>query len=126
MGSVRRRIGRATCVRVCRRSTPKRVHVRRKSVLRTQKLTAILASARAFADALGKGNAAAVASLWAADGQYGSGTSVGRPVIEESYAEFFKNNPDAMHSDKRRPVKLRSETADQRVADRRHLPSTLT
>jgi uncharacterized protein (TIGR02246 family) len=50
----------------------------------------------AFARALGKGDAKAVADFWTAEGEYlaDDGTSFrGRAAIEKAYAEFLKENP---------------------------------
>ncbi len=77
-------------------------------------LVAIRASAQAFVDAFNQADAAAVAGLWATNGEYidDSGTEyVGRPAIEKAYVEYFAGNPDAKIRINIDSFKLLSETA---------------
>jgi uncharacterized protein (TIGR02246 family) len=56
---------------------------------------AVQETARAFVEAYDRGDAPAVAALWADDGEYiiGQRTVKGRPAIERLYADFFKAHP---------------------------------
>lgn len=56
---------------------------------------AVRQTAQAFTDAFNKGDAKAVAALWATDGDYsvGSNTVKGRDEILKLYEEFFKAHP---------------------------------
>jgi len=56
---------------------------------------AVRKSAQAFTDAYNKGDAKAVAALWATDGDYSVGRDSikGRKAIEKLYEEFFKAHP---------------------------------
>jgi uncharacterized protein (TIGR02246 family) len=56
---------------------------------------AVRQTAKAFTDAFNKGDAKAVAALWASDGDYSIGrvTVKGRDTIQKLYEEFFKAHP---------------------------------
>jgi uncharacterized protein (TIGR02246 family) len=56
---------------------------------------AVRQTAQAFMDAFNKGDAKAVAALWAADGDYSIGRDrlQGRQAIQKLYEEFFKAHP---------------------------------
>ena len=56
---------------------------------------AVRQTAQAFTDAFNKGDAKAVAALWAPDGDYSIGrdTVKGRDAIQKLYEEFFKAHP---------------------------------
>ncbi|MCI0333435.1 MAG: SgcJ/EcaC family oxidoreductase [Planctomycetes bacterium] len=56
---------------------------------------AVRQTAKAFADAFNKGDAKAVAALWATDGDYSIGSDMvkGRDAIQKLYEEFFKSHP---------------------------------
>ena len=59
---------------------------------------AIRANAEAFVAAFNKGDATAVADLWTPEGEMsvdGEPVGVGREVIAEKYAQYFKQNPEA-------------------------------
>ena len=61
-------------------------------------LDAIRAGAQKFVEAFDKADAAAIANLWTADGEYvdaSGGTHAGRQAIQESYEEYFGSNPGA-------------------------------
>jgi uncharacterized protein (TIGR02246 family) len=63
-----------------------------------QEADVIRQSGREFADAFNKGDAAAVAALWTANGECreaGGETFVGRDAIEKAYATYFKANAGA-------------------------------
>jgi uncharacterized protein (TIGR02246 family) len=65
---------------------------------RAKEITALEATAQAFADAFNRGDAKAVAALWTRDGEYidVSGQRLeGRDAIEKQYAGFFEAHPGA-------------------------------